>query len=127
MKEQEEEEEEEEEVCSSLIKAMYMHLSISGLNVTHASPVLPPLFPLTVPTRFREADCGVWGKIYHRGLWHPLSPAFLGWQWPSDRRRRHAQCVQRSTHKTVLVEGDTHFAPLSRDRFVQRRRALPSA
>jgi hypothetical protein len=45
MKEGVEEEEKEEEVCSSFTKAMYMHLSISKLNVAHASPVLPPLPP----------------------------------------------------------------------------------
>ena len=49
-KEQEEEEEEDEEACSSLIKVIYMHLSTPELNVTHASSVLPTLFPLTTLT-----------------------------------------------------------------------------
>jgi hypothetical protein len=72
-KEQEEEEEEDEEACSSLIKVIYMHLSIPELNVTHTSSVLPELFHLTAPKRFREADSGAWGEIQHGGLWHQLS------------------------------------------------------
>jgi hypothetical protein len=50
MKEKELEEEGEEEPCSSLIKVIYMHLSTPELNVTHASSVLPTLFPLTALT-----------------------------------------------------------------------------